>query len=659
VPDILDMQDSDLIALITQRYSSAEQYSKTWRREAREMYDMVAGDQWSSEDRLKLLEQLRPAVTLNVTGKYVDAIGGLQITNRQEVKFLPRQIGESGISELLTGAADWVRDESDAEDEESEMFLDMLTCGEGWAEMSISFDINPQGDIAVERRDPMEMYADPRSRKRNRRDARWVMRINRMTKADIIDRWGEEKYEEIGGNTMGIEPDLDELPVHVADEGYRYQSDNADTIYVDDTTPIIHFETFERLDAFRVEMEGYGVKTYTTKQWRKLKKELEKNGVAYAEEKVKTKQYIRVFAAGGSILQKGLSPYQEGFTFQNITGKRDRNKNNFYGITRNMRDPQMWTNKLFSTILDALAVGSKGGLIAEEGAFTDPAKAEDEWSRPDAITFVEDGALTAGKIQEKAPATYPAGLDRLMTFALGSLPEVSGINLEILGLSNKVQPGVVEMQRKQSAMTMVAWAFDSMRRYYKDHGRQLAYYIREYISDGRLARITTQQGMQYIPLIREELTIEFDVIVDEAPTSANVKERVWGVLQGLLPGLLQMGFPIPPEILDFSPLPQDLADKWKELLRQGPSPEQQQQQQIQMQDKMAEIEKDKSVALLNTAKAQRTMADMTKDEARLGRDAALNMRDQSEVELNLAKMQKTQAETREVAAKTGKIVSGA
>ena len=74
---------------------------------------------------------------------------------------------------------------------------------------------------------------------------------------------------------------------------------------------------------------------------------------------------------------------------------------------------------------------------------------------------------------------------------------------------------------------------------------------------------------------------------------------------------------------------------------------------------MAEIEKDKSVALLNTAKAQRTMADMTKDEARLGRDAALNMRDQSEVELNLAKMQKTQAETREVAAKPGKIVSGA
>ena len=128
-----------------------------------------------------------------------------------------------------------------------------------------------------------------------------------------------------------------------------------------------------------------------------------------------------------------------------------------------------------------------------------------------------------------------------MTFAMQALPEVSGINLEILGLANRVQPGIVEVQRKQSAMTMVAWAFDSMRRYYKDHGRMLAYYIREYISDGRLARVTTKTGKQYIPLVKDELVMEFDVVVDEAPTSANVKERVWAVLQIMLPHLMKMG----------------------------------------------------------------------------------------------------------------------
>lgn len=666
MPDLLKTQDSDLMAMIAQRYSQAEQYTKEWRRESREMYGMIAGDQWSEEDRLKLMEQLRPAVTFNVAGKYIDAIGGLQITNRQEIKYLPRQLGEAGVNELLTGAADWVRDESDAEDEESEMFLDMLICGEGWTETSISFDNNPQGEIAIERRDPMEMYADPRSRKRNRRDARWVMRISRMTKQDIIDRWGESAYDNMGGDTMGIEPDLDDMPIHVADQGYRYQNDNAGSIYVEGTTPIIQFETYEMVDSVFVQTEQFGGKSFTKPQWKKLKEVLDRNGVEYQTEKAKQKQYIRIFCGGGTILQKGLSPYQEGFTFQNVTGKRDRNHNVFYGIARNLRDPQMWTNKLFSTILDALATGSKGGLMAEEGAFTDPARAEDQWARPDSITWVEDGAITQGKIKEKAPATYPAGLDRLMTFALSSLPEVSGINLEILGLANKVQPGVVEMQRKQAGMTMVAWAFDSMRRYYKDAGRQLAYYIREYIADGRLARIASQTGQQYIPLVRSELTMEYDVIVDEAPTSANVKERVWGTLQSLLPGLLQMGFPIPPEILDFSPLPEDLANRWKELLNQGPTPQQQQQAQIFQADKMAEIKKDESIAMLNTAKAQKTMAEMGVDQqGRVSRDAALNLRDQSEVELNLAKTQKTQAETGEVvekirqtAAKTGKIVSG-
>ena len=172
--------------------------------------------------------------------------------------------------------------------------------------------------------------------------------------------------------------------------------------------------------------------------------------------------------------------------------------------------------------------------------------------------------------------------------------------------------------------TLIAWAFDSMRRYYKDHGRQLAYYIREYISDGRLARVSTPTGHRYIPLIKDEMTMEFDVIVDEAPTSANVKERVWAVLEVMLPNLIKMGFPIPPEVLDFSPLPSDLAEKWKEKLTQGPTPEQKKAQEIEIRDKMAEIMKDESSAELNKAKAEETRANITKIGAEAGRIASGN-----------------------------------
>ena len=213
-----------------------------------------------------------------------------------------------------------------------------------------------------------------------------------------------------------------------------------------------------------------------------------------------------------------------------------------------------------------------------------------------------------GKVSEKRPATYPEGLDRLMQFALNSIPETSGLNMEIMGMANRVQPGVVEAQRKQSAMTVVAWAFDSLRRYYKDHGRQLAYYVREYIADGRLARITTKHGEQYIPLVKDSLTVKFDVIVDEAPTSTNVKERVWLMLEGLLPNLLKMGIPIPEEILDYSPLPADLQTAWKQKMQQGPSEEQKRQAEADLQEQQAETEKDKSASELNRAKVREISA---------------------------------------------------
>jgi len=594
------MPEEQQLGLVKKRYEEAESYTSTWRKEARELYSMIAGDQWSEEDRLKMLESRRPAVTFNVSGKYIDAVSGLQITNRQEIKYLPREPGDSGVNEEMTGIADWVRDGADAEDEESEAFLDLITCGIGAMEQSISFDEDPEGNIAIERRDPMEMYWDPRARKRNVRDARWVMRVKYATEEDIIERWGEDVYQTLTG-AMGIEPDISEYEIHHATEAWKYEHESFN-LTDDRTIPVIEYQQWESINKVLVKTK-FGTKEFSQPQWRKMKQVLDKNGVEYEVNRIKSRQYIRIFAAGNVILEAEESPYQEGFTFQILTGKRDRNRNEWYGIGRAIRDPQMWTNKLFSSILHAMAANSKGGLMAEEDAFEDPARAEEEWSNPDAITWLTPGALRDGKIEQKKPAEYPAGLDRLMQFALNSLPETSGLNMEIMGMANRVQPGVVEAQRKQSAMTVIAWSFDAMRRYYKDHGRQLAAYIRDFIADGRLARITTKQGQQYIPIMKDKMTLKFDVVVDEAPTSANVKERVWMMLEGLLPHLLKMGMPIPPEVLDYSPLPVDLQTAWKEAMNKPPSPEQKQQMELDLKDQQAEIGKDESITELNVAKA--------------------------------------------------------
>ena len=64
----------------------------------------------------------------------------------------------------------------------------------------------------------------------------------------------------------------------------------------------------------------------------------------------------------------------------------------------------------------------------------------------------------------KPVADFPQGFYQLLEFAISSLRDVTGINLELLGQQDQNQPGILEAQRKQAGMTVLATLFDSLRR---------------------------------------------------------------------------------------------------------------------------------------------------------------------------------------------------
>jgi len=623
--------DEALMSEVRKFLRSSEDAHNEWRQEARELYDMVAGNQWDEATKALMKEQLRPLATFNVAGKYLDAVSGLQINNRQQPKFLPRELGDAKVNELLTGAADWARNEADADDADSEAFLDCIITGMGWTETFISFDENPEGMIGIERRDPLEIYWDTSARKRNLVDARRIARVRRMSKEEIDERW-PEKADQLGQETLGVEADDMFNSIHVVDPDLTYDRNAGYATHKEGGYTIVEYQYWVMETRWEA-MTPSGLKTFTLDQYKKVKAWVEQNGMQINARKVQKRKFYRAFIGGNVVLEHDDSPYQEGFTYQAITGKRERNTNTWYGIARALRDPQMWLNKFFSQILHIINSNAKGGVMAELGAFEDPRAAEKTWARPDAITWLDNGALSGHsgpKIMPKPMAAYPAGMSQLMEFAMRALPETSGLSMELMGLADRMQPGVLEHQRKQAAITIIAWAFDAMRRYYKQHGKQLAYYVREYISDGRLIRINGQDGMQYIPLLRDQMTFEYDVIVDEAPTSPNMKERVWAVLTEMMPTLLSAGLPIPPEVLKYSPLPEELQQAWMKKVQSGPSPEQQKQMELAMAEAMA--------------KAQKTQAEAGKTQAQIEET-------QSKTVLNFAK-------ARETAASVGNLMAG-
>lgn len=155
-----------------------------WRDEAKEDYDFVAGRQYSDAEIAALKAKKRPVVVFNRIQPVIDSVYGQEIGNRREARYIPREMGDVKPNELLTGAAEWFRDQAHAETHESDAFWDMLVCGIGWTETRIDMEENPSGEPEINRIDPMEMFWDYDAKRRNVSDARRVWRVRRIPIAE-------------------------------------------------------------------------------------------------------------------------------------------------------------------------------------------------------------------------------------------------------------------------------------------------------------------------------------------------------------------------------------------------------------------------------------------------------------------------------------------
>jgi len=136
-----DNPKDDIVERVKADIKKGRSFSREWRSNAVEEYGFVDGEgQWSDEEKQFLRDQLRPEVTFNRVGPVIDVICGEEIATRQEVRFISREQGDVGVNEVYTAAADWVRDQCDAEDEESDAFRDAVICGMGWTETRMDYE---------------------------------------------------------------------------------------------------------------------------------------------------------------------------------------------------------------------------------------------------------------------------------------------------------------------------------------------------------------------------------------------------------------------------------------------------------------------------------------------------------------------------------------
>lgn len=681
---MMDIKAGDPIPAAYRDWFKADlRHAEEWRKEAAQDYDFRDGRQYSDTEKQVLEDQQRPPIVFNRVGAIVDAVSGQEISNRQEVRYIPRvgrpakspaeqgppqappmggpgmppspEMGMGGppgmpqpppmedtggdveATELLTSAALWFRDQADADDNDSEAFRDTITAGMGWTETRLDYEDNPDGRLIDDRIDPFEMVWDYNARKNNIIDATRVWRVRCLPI--------EEARAFVEGFGMG---DVDDEDLHAewaANAVYDGKSEPHQSEAVRDRSVgrrsssgelqeavIVHCQWVEREDVWRVPIPGPDgkpePKDMTGEEYEAFKAQGKANGVeitAEMEQRIgirKRKQRVYYQAFLGNVVLKVMPcacsgrptednpKYTRGhFNFKCITAKRDQKTGQFYGLVRNMRDPQSWSNKLYSQILHIINSQAKGGIMAERGqAFDNDAEAQESWARSDRITFMKPGALSgqAPKWAAKPVAQTPTALQYLMETAGGAIHQVSGVNMELLGMREADQAGVLEYQRRQAGLTILQPIFDNLKAYRREQGELILWYIQNDLSDGRLIRIVGKQEAEYLPLAKQA-TLEYDIIVDDMPSSPNQKEKNWQITQSLLPVIKDMLTPETMLILaEDSPMPAATVMKLRQHAEKAA-----QSDAAKMQERMGQLEAAvlETKAMLQAAQAKKAEAD--------------------------------------------------
>ena len=548
-------------AQIQKWYAHSKDKTKKWREEAKEMYDLRAGTQWTETEEAEMKEKRRIPVVMNRIGPYLDSILGYAANNRKEMRFLPRENSDLAQAEMLSETVRWADDLCCANDEVLDAFEDMCVSGMGWTETRMDYKEDPEGKlITAERIDPFEMYWNPTASKRNLSDSNYFIRARRYVKADAEARWPKIKEfaaADADDEDVNVEP-------HDATNAWKYENDQSgQTSSEPNSYLVLRCQWYEDKKVYRIADPQSGqMVTLSAAKFEKLKEGFDQMGIKYA--KGTERKFYDTFVTGDNIIQEVAAPSDKGFTMRCMCARRDRNKRMWYGVLRGFKDPQKFSNKFFSDIMHILASNRKGGAFVETSALVDPRKAEEDWNKPDAMIKLNKGGL--GGVKERDAGLFPNGLDRLMQYAIDAVPATSGMNPEMIGMADRAQAGVVEAHRKEAGLTILAPLFAAMHRHTKERGPVVFDFIKKYIADGRIIRITNQQGQQENRQLIVDGAAQYDLIVDEVSNSPNQRREVLNTMLQLAPVLANAGVPVPPEIVEYMPFPNSLIEKWKQAL---------------------------------------------------------------------------------------------
>lgn len=571
------------------------------------VHKMYDGEQWEKADVDQMRRQRRPALTFNLLLSIIAAVEGQEQNNRQDMKFFGRGQEDDPTAEKWTKLLKWVTDTNEGDFELSRQFKEMLISGEGWIVPEMDYLDDPEGVLRLLFVDNEEILDDPLSTHPVGTDAKYRHRVKMLTIDEGEASWPGKFQTAIHESCMadGVsETDGKGYPdIYLTPE-------NTKSLKIHDakdkTWAVVQTWWWQVEPGFVVLNEATGLlEEKSPEEFEKLKEERKAEQMAVLNQVVTgTAQLVQEMPdpmtvdpmMAASFMQRPpvmmpksiqaqkrpIKRVYEAFTVAKVLlevqpireklkifpavpmrGIRRMSKNDWVGLIEPIVDQQRQHNVEQSTMVQLVQLMPKASWMAPKGAYHN----KQDW---------ETGVATPGKLLEynaqrgkPEPITPPAIPRHLLELAQTrpqSMREISGVNIEMTGVRQGSDAGVVMEQRAKAAQTVLAPLFENARRTKKVLGKVVLAFMQAHLSVGRQVRILGPDGAELIGVDDDMLQGQYDLSVDETNSTVNDRVATLNIMQTTLPTLMKSEVPIPPSIVDMLPINTKIKDEWKNMI---------------------------------------------------------------------------------------------
>lgn len=590
--------DEELLSILNKRIDESITISETWREmEVRDNYALFEGNQWLREDLDRQIKNAMPIMTINRTAPILESICGFEIQNRQQVRYVPRLLDkeQSEYNDIMNDVVRYIEQNSGADIQYSQAFKDMLICGVGATDTTINYDNNPDGEAIIERIFPAFLLWDSSARAKNISDADFIIRLKVLNQDAIKQLYGEDYFDSTydGALDARIMEFFDEvLAVKTLGVIYEYQWRQKEPFYrienpfkklntslYDQNTLIMLLSKIDELSQiynFDPELDGL-FSVETTKEANDIIDSFALFNIELKKSKQFKYKYYRAIVTGGKVVEKAENYTQTGFSIKFMTGQFSELDQCYYALGRSCKNPQRILNQSVSDYVGFLQTVPKGGVDIEVDAVDDIKAFVDTYTKASFVTVYNSGGLM--KSRPKVTPPIPSGILEMIQYADSQIMQVCGVTPELMGLmaSKEMNSSFYRQQIKQGLTTLSTY-FDAKRAYMRNQGYLYTDCVRILTknAEGRLIKnVTGESSAPYMQLTQDRINAEYDVVLEEMPTSPDQNYEIFQKLVELQGTLASKQNPVDimPLVLEASPFSQEIKDKLLEAIQPPPPAE--------------------------------------------------------------------------------------